>query len=164
MSSLEARVTALEQQSAVLAALHRYGPALDYGNEREWVDCFTADGEFSATDPRGQVRAMSIRGAEALLQFAQGHSRAPDVWHKHLVVDPVIDADAGRARSSSYYVLLVADADGVPAIGTFGRYEDDLEPGPDGRWRFAHRHITVESWSPLWNEVRNSRRRMQRQA
>ncbi|MCU1457885.1 MAG: hypothetical protein JWL73_1977, partial [Actinomycetia bacterium] len=38
---LEARVARLEAERDILDLLSRYGHAIDYGLEHEWVDCFS---------------------------------------------------------------------------------------------------------------------------
>jgi hypothetical protein len=36
----------LEAEREVLRALYRYGHAIDYGDEQEWVDCFLPNGVY----------------------------------------------------------------------------------------------------------------------
>ena len=146
---LARRLRLLEDERGVLATLHRYGHALDYGAEAAWVDCFTADARYEVREPghgtTGSVRAYD--GRDELAAFAARHTRAPEHFHKHVVVDPVIAVDGDRATAVSYF-LRVDHVDGEPVVYAFGRYRDELVRGEDGRWRFAVRVAEVESRRP----------------
>jgi hypothetical protein len=141
MSDLEARVTRLEHEREILRTLHAYAHAIDYGDDEGWVDCFTANGVF---DVRG-ARQYLFCGHDELRHFIARHTRAPAAWHKHLMVEPLVKLDGDSATCSSYFTLL-RDAGGVPAVGAFGRYKDQLVAESDGRWRFAERVAEVEVW------------------
>lgn len=139
MSELEARLWRLEQEREIVRTLHQYAHAIDYGDDEAWVDCFTEDAHFAAS---GGV-TLDVRGREALRRFIARHSNAPSAWHKHLMIEPLIELDGDTAACTSYLALL-RDDDGVPAVGLFGRYRDRLVLEPDGRWRFAERLAEVE--------------------
>lgn len=158
-ASLAARLRRLEDERDIRLALDRYGHSIDYGLESAWVDCFTADGVYDLrlripvpglqnTFPFAEVDAGGLRftGARALASFVAVHSRPPGAYHKHIVVDQVIDLDADpdRARATSYF-LRVDDLAGRREIVAFGRYMDRLARGADGRWRFAERIVDLES-------------------
>jgi len=141
-----ARLQALEAERGVLATLHRYGHALDYGAEADWVDCFAPAAHYEVREP-GAGPAASVRsydGRDELAAFAAAHTRAPERFHKHVVVDPVIAVDRDRATAVSYFLRL-DHVDGTREVYAFGRYRDELVRGPDGRWRFAVRIAEVES-------------------
>ena len=76
--------------------------------------------------------------------FIQGHTRAPELWHKHLLVEPMIEVDADTATCSSY-LAVVMEHQNEPILRVFGRYRDRLVRCPDGRWRFRERIAEVES-------------------
>ena len=146
LEGLAQRLRLLEDERGVLATLHRYGHALDYGAEAGWVDCFTADAHYEVREP-GNGTAGSVRaydGRDELAAFAARHTRAPEHFHKHVVVDPVIAVDGDRATAVSYFLRL-DHADGERVVYAFGRYRDELVRGEDGRWRFAVRIAEVES-------------------
>ena len=140
------RLQALEAERGVRATLYRYGHALDYGAEDDWVDCFATAAHYEirecGTGATDSVR--SYDGPEELAAFAAGHTRAPGRFHKHLVADPVIAVNGDRATAVSYFVRL-DDVDGEPSVYAFGRYRDELVRCADGRWRFAVRIAEVES-------------------
>ena len=140
------RLQTLEAERDVLTTLYRYGHALDYGAEADWVDCFATAAHYEirecGTGATDSVR--SYDGPEELAAFAASHTRAPERFHKHLVVDPVIAVDGDRATAVSYFIRL-DDVDGEPVVYAFGRYRDELVRCADGRWRFAVRIAEVES-------------------
>jgi hypothetical protein len=137
------RLQVLEDERGVRATLYRYGHALDYGAEADWVDCFAAAAHYEVREP-GAGRVRTYDGQDELAAFAAAHTRAPERFHKHVVVDPVIAVDGDRATSVSYFMRL-DDVDGERVVYAFGRYRDELVRGADGRWRFAVRIAEVES-------------------
>ena len=155
VADLAARLSRLETERAILQTLHRYGHSIDYGREADWLDCFTAEGAFDIRFPAAaQVGASAenrrrIGGQAALGEFIRGHTRAPEVWHKHLLIEPVIDvaADGRQASARSYFAMLDAPTE-APSIRAFGRYLDDLRLGGDGVWRFQERIAEIESLRP----------------
>jgi SnoaL-like domain len=146
LDGLARRLRVLEDERGVLATLHRYGHTLDYGAEAGWVDCFTADARYEVRGP-GSGTAGSVRaydGRDALAAFAARHTRAPERFHKHVVVDPIIAVDGDHATAVSYFLRL-DDVDGERVVYAFGRYRDELVRADDGQWRFAVRVAEVES-------------------
>jgi len=141
---LEARVALLEDERAVLKTLHRYAHAIDYGDEEAWVDCFAEDGVFDIRARLSHQPNRVVSGREELRSFIQGHTRAPELWHKHLLVEPVIEVDGDTATCSSY-LAVVMEHENEPILRVFGRYRDRLVRCPDGRWRFRERIAEVES-------------------
>lgn len=139
---LEERVAVLETERSILRLLHTYGHSIDYGAADAWLDCFTEDGVFEVrrAAPPGGI----YRGREELRGFISAHTHAPDRWHKHLVVDPVIRSEGDAAEVDSYFVRLDR-IDDLPTIRTFGRYRDSAVVGEDGRWRLARRIVEVEA-------------------
>ncbi|QTV80481.1 nuclear transport factor 2 family protein [Microbacterium sp. NIBRBAC000506063] len=140
MTDLEQRLRWLEDERAIIRRLYRYGHCIDYGLEEEWAECFTSDGVFEVkrTHPPGHV----YQGRQQLLEFARSHTRAPANFHKHVVVDPMIEVNGDRATAVSYFVRLdVIDA--TPVVRTFGRYRDTFRRTGAG-WRIEHRTVEVE--------------------
>lgn len=151
IETLAHRLELIEAERDILHTLYRYGHCLDYGLEAEWVDCFTDEGIFEVT---GQASLeMKFQGRSALADFAGSHTRAPEHYHKHLVMDPMITLGKAEATSVSYFARLDAMAKG-PGILAFGRYHDQLIKGSDGKWRFKHRRAEVEA---LFQEINNQK-------
>ena len=104
---------------------------------------------------------MRHAGRAALQAFVSGHTRPPELYHKHLVADPIVSVDTDdrdRATAACYLLLVVAGPGGLPAIASFGRYRDELRRCADGQWRIAYRGVEAEAWNPAWGELRNRRR------
>lgn len=144
-SELRAQVALLMAERGVLGTLYRYGHSIDYGLEPEWLDCFAPDGAFEVRYRVAAKPSRRFEGRDDLARFIAAHSRAPHRWHKHLLFEPLITVDGGRARVRSYFARLDADGDGTPFVRAFGRYLDELVRGSDGKWRFAERIAEVEA-------------------
>jgi hypothetical protein len=137
------RLQNLEDERAVLALLHSYGHAIDYGLEERWVDCFTDDATFEVQ--RRTEPTTCWTGRERLRQFAARHTRAPAAYHKHIVVDAVIELDGDKASCDSYFLRVdAAEEPGRARIWAMGRYRDEIVRCADGRWRFARRLAEIE--------------------
>ena len=139
MPSIEERLALLEAEREILRTLHAYGHAIDYGDEEEFLDCWLEDAAL-----HWPVYKEPIVGREALRAAFQGHTHAPALYHKHVVVDPRIDLDGDTAHVMSYYARLDEDPE-RPFIRGFGRYQDVLVRCEDGRWRSKERRTEHES-------------------
>jgi ketosteroid isomerase-like protein len=144
---LERRLQALEDEKLIIETFHRYTHAIDYGDEAGWVDCFTPDGVFEVRSRHAEPTTKRITGREELAAFVSQHTRAPELWHKHIVLQSVVDLDGDSATCMSYMAALV-DHDDSPHIKVFGRYDDRVTRCADGRWRIAYRIAEVESSGP----------------
>jgi hypothetical protein len=142
--TLEDRLARLEAEAAILRTLHRYGHAIDAGDEAAWVDLFSPDGEFQV---RGPGVEYTISGRAELLRFIARHSRRPEAFHEHVVVQPVISVDGERATCVSRFFVIVMDGE-RPVVRTFGTYRDSLLRGADGVWRFVVRRPEIDAAAP----------------
>jgi hypothetical protein len=95
---------------------------------------------------QGTRHATGVRheGREALAAFAASHSRPPERYHKHCIVEPRIEIDGDEATAETYFLRL-DEEDDARVIRSFGRYHDRLVRCPDGRWRFRERIAEIES-------------------
>jgi 3-phenylpropionate/cinnamic acid dioxygenase small subunit len=148
IADLEARLAVLEAERGVLQTLYRYGHSIDYGDEESWVDCFTEDGVFEIRSRVEHQPSRLISGREALRTFISRHTRAPELWHKHMLVEPQIEIESGDAARCSSYLFVLMEHEERPVVRVFGRYLDRLEKGSDGRWRFKHRLAEIEGFQP----------------
>jgi ketosteroid isomerase-like protein len=137
----------LEDERAITHTLVAYGHAIDYGDEEAWVRCFADDGIFDIRGRESGHPHGRIVGRQELRRFIVRHTRAPERWHKHLLIDPMITIDGTTAHCISYYAVLM-EHDGAPIVRVFGRYRDRLTKEEDGAWRFAERVAQVESMRP----------------
>jgi ketosteroid isomerase-like protein len=144
VEQLQARVRLLEDERAILATLNAYGHAIDYGDGERYLDLWTEDAAFDARGRGDSDVTRVVRGHEGLADFAAHFSRPPDGWHKHLVIEPLIEVDGDEASASSYFAVLRDEGEG-PVVWVFGRYRDSLVRCRDGRWRFSLRISEVES-------------------
>lgn len=130
-----------------MSTLYRYGHSIDYGLEEDWVDCFTEDGVFDVRHSGTESESHRYQGRVALAEFVSRHTRAPDRYHKHILVEPVVEISGDRASVRSYFTRLDAADDGTPFIRAFGRYIDELVREADGVWRFRERIAEVEGFA-----------------
>jgi ketosteroid isomerase-like protein len=140
-------------EAGIVRTLHRYGHAIDAGDEATWVDLFTADGEFQVRGPNNG--SYTIRGREALQAFAARHSRRPEAFHQHVVTQPVIDVEGDRATCISRFFVIVMDGE-RPVLRTFGTYHDELVR-EDEQWRFKVRRPEIDAAAPGLPPLANAR-------
>lgn len=169
----ERRLRALEDEREVRRTLHQYSHAIDYGLDEVWLDCFTEDAAWSWSvrdqtlqdslrsrgmpsvpigEPGarpalvGDVLERAVVGHDQLRAMVGAHTRAPQAWHKHGLMNVEVVVDGDRADAQSYFVRV--DASGVTTgafIRAFGRYVDELVRCGDGRWRIMRRHCELEA-------------------
>ena len=139
--SIEERLGRLEDEREILRTLHTYGHSIDYGDEAAFVDCFLPDGVLHWPN-RGPMT-----GSEEIRTAFRQHSHAPEFYHKHLLIEPLISLSGDYATVQSMFARLDT-YDAVPEIFVYGRYRDDLARCADGRWRFRSRYADVEAWHP----------------
>ena len=144
-NSLADRVGRLEDERQVAATLYQYAHTLDYGPESEFLDCFLDDGVWERVRMRSAEAPKVFAGREALVRFFHDpkRGRAPEVYFKHLLVEPRITFEGDEAAVDSYFVRLQEHPEG-PYIFAFGRYRDRLSRCADGRWRIRHRRAETE--------------------
>jgi len=144
LEALAARIALIDAEREILRTLYTFGHSIDHGPPEAWVDCFTEDGVFEVRRRAGTAASFVVSGRSELEPFARGHSRAPQVWRKHMLVEPLIEIDGDTATCLSYMFGL-NDHDGRPTLGVFGRYLDRLVRCDDGRWRIRERIAETES-------------------
>ncbi len=60
----------------------------------------------------------------------------------HLLVNPVITVDGDTAHAVSGWTMVQRSGDqGGPVVALAGRYQDTLQRGEDGQWRFSSRRV-----------------------
>lgn len=142
--TLAERLQRVEDELAIHRLLGDYGRALDYGQEDRFVGCFTEDAVWIARRRSGHER--TLRGHDQLRSFARQHTRAPEVYHKHLVGNIDVVVGEATATATSYFVRLDVDETpgAAPLVFATGRYLDELTRCEDGRWRITRRLAEVE--------------------
>lgn len=117
--------------------MYRYGSALDYGCESDWLNCWISDAFLHWPD-------QPIRGHGELLAAFNSHTHAPSIYHKHIVVNIQISVVGDSASAQSNFMRVDAYDDG-PQIMAFGRYVDNFILCDDAVWRFSKRVVELES-------------------
>jgi hypothetical protein len=143
IADLRARLMRLEDERAIITRLHRYGQSIDAGDEAAWVDCFTEDGSFRSGG-RVDRPTREVNGRDALRAFIARHSRRPERYHQHVLVEPIVVLDGDTASCSSAFMVLMEHKD-QPLLRVFGRYDDELVRDTDGAWRFRLRISSIDS-------------------
>lgn len=141
LSELRRRVARLEDERAIIDALHRYGQAMDFAQADAWAGLFTQDGVFHCVDESGAT-ILREAGRADLARWARDLHGAATLRLKHCVIAPVVTfADADRARVVSYFANFSENPEPAapPIVRYMGRYEDDMVRDADGQWRFARR-------------------------
>jgi ketosteroid isomerase-like protein len=138
--SVEERLQALEDERAILDRLYAYGHSLDYGIRDAWLDCWADDAVLKWPHE-------TFTGREAIGRAFDGHSHAPDAYHKHFLVEPRVRLNGDEAAAESYFARL-NDSPGGPVMRSFGRYVDVLIRCADGAWRIRARRLERESLIP----------------
>lgn len=152
--TLEERVQHLEDEREILRNMYQYGHSHDYGPLEDFLDCFVEDGawERRRRDTPSQLQPPRVyEGREALTRYFHSHKHAPELFYKHLVLEPRMTVLGDEAHVVSYFVKIDEHPDG-PYLYAFGRYRDHLLRCPDGRWRFKRRiaeseDVLVKDWT-----------------
>jgi 3-phenylpropionate/cinnamic acid dioxygenase small subunit len=153
VEALEKRLKLLEEEQAILSTLYTYAHTIDYGLKAQWLDCFAEDAvyrvqAFGVTLPDlfGIAQPTTgLKGRAALSAYIAKHTNAPEMWHKHCLVEPIIKLEGdNKASVESYFARLDEDQNGAYVLA-FGRYHDQMVKSPDGKWRFKERICEIES-------------------
>jgi ketosteroid isomerase-like protein len=142
IASLSARLQALEDRNAILDTLMAYGHALDYGDVERLVDCFTHDAVRETRRPDGTVNRW--QGVDGTREFANTHTHAPHKYHKHLVLNSLVQVNGDTADAVSYMFRFDAGHAEKSHVWGMGRYVDEMVRGTDGRWRIRLRVTFIE--------------------
>lgn len=125
-----------EDKLEVTELLYRYAELIDAGD-------FDGVGELL-----GRGSFMGVAGAPAIAElFASTTRRFPERGNtprtRHLVLNPIVDIDGGRATARSTFCV-VQNTDTVPLQPiVVGRYADVFARDENG-WYFTERKVDVE--------------------
>jgi 3-phenylpropionate/cinnamic acid dioxygenase small subunit len=142
---LQAQLQSLLDEKAIIATLYRYGDALDHGDRDRFIDCFTPDAEYVVKPRVDQDMRFSFVGHEQLRGYFDGHTHAPDAFHKHVTVNPLVDIDQSGANVQSYFLRVDSPGAGPAIVLAAGRYIDRFERDDNGGWRIRSRVCEVEN-------------------
>ncbi len=142
---LRTQLQSLLDEKAIVATLYRYGDALDHGHRDRFIDCFTPDAEYVVKARVDPSMGFTFVGHDQLRGYFDGHTHAPDAFHKHVTVNPQVDVDDGAADVQSYFLRIDSPGAGPGIVLAAGRYIDRFERGDDGGWRIRSRICEVEN-------------------
>ena len=143
LERLARRLDRLESEQAIRETMVRYAQTLDYGDSAGWAACYTADGVFDVRR-RGEP-LFRHQGSAALATFADGHTSAPAVYHKHFMGLPSITlSEDGRSATASAYFMMVHESPTGPHVLVFGRYLDAFARTDDAGWKLSERVVDME--------------------
>ena len=142
------RLARLEDERAIMATLYAYGTALDYGDRRLFLDCFTPDAEYVVEMRIGSDAGFRCDGHDALGVYFDGHTHAarrlPQTRHhephRHLPREHRHGYQllpAGRRRTGQW-------PGGRPGLGSLYR-----PPDPGGKWSLEDQLPTRRGGEPL---------------
>jgi len=126
----------------IMRTMAVYCHAMDYSQPEVWAQCFTDDGVYRARFPNGDLR--EIAGRAALMAYAAAHEGPPKKYPKHMSWAPVIDINGDTAVATGMFIIFNQGSAG-PIVEVYGHYDDELQRGSDGVWRFKSRTSNVES-------------------
>jgi 3-phenylpropionate/cinnamic acid dioxygenase small subunit len=150
-AALDERVAAIEARLAIMDRLYAVAHAVDYGDEDGFIDCFTPDAVFSVHIGGQSEPTHRYVGHAGLRARIENHTRPPELYHKHLYLNPRITIEGDAARVDCYY-LVIAEYESAPETLAFGRNRDVMVREPDGHWRIMERRseMEVKSAVPVW--------------
>jgi hypothetical protein len=147
-SDLLRRLERLEDEHAIAATLRQYLRGIDEHDQQVFLGCFTEDAVYRIWYPGREDFDPPVVGHEQLAKFlvvvaAAARQRPVPGQHHTLSVEAEIDGDRARVHSSFFTFGQVPSPGPSPSVGltSYGRYDDDLRRGEDGRWRIAVRNV-----------------------
>lgn len=132
----------MNDEDKIRNLIHQYGKAYDDRDADTMGECFTEDGEFrwSIKDgPSGGpfIGPADIAGSMRAVLDSQADTR------RHVMTNLIFGGD-GKTRTAVSYLTLFAHQDGMLKPMTTGVYEDVLERGDDGSWKFLSRQLVCD--------------------
>jgi 3-phenylpropionate/cinnamic acid dioxygenase small subunit len=149
--TLEQRLARIEDREAIIDRLYAVAHAVDYGDEDGFVNSFTPDAQFLVLLEGADEPTHVYGGHAGLRARIENHTRPPELYHKHVYLNPRVTIDGDEARCDSYY-LVISEHAKEPEILAFGRDRDRMLRCPDGEWRIVERRaeMEVKSSLPVW--------------
>lgn len=132
---------------AISDLLARLAQLADDGTVEEYLKYFTADAIWeSQANPVTGMAAQQRQGVasieEGVRERRAGGVQGPGTSSRHVITTVSVTVDSDTQASSTAYWLFFRDTTTEPRLSGVGRY-DDTHRFEDGRWKLAHRRITV---------------------
>ena len=127
--------------------LARIAQLADDGTVEDYLENFTADAVWESqpnpvTGMAAQLREGVASIEEGVRERRAGSVQGPGTSSRHVITTVAVSLDSDVAASSTAYWLFFRDTTTEPRLAGVGRY-DDTHRFEDGRWKLAHRRITV---------------------
>ena len=155
-SSLEARLTRLEDIEAIKRVMVRYAEAMDNNFDEETIgSCFTEDARWSIQP--STPASGTYNGREEIREFFAG-LRSVYSWTMHNLDNAAVDvAEDGNSAVGTWYLVdpceILDEATGEPqAAFVSGRYQNRFAK-IDGRWYIKELSAVIHnasSWDEGW--------------
>lgn len=138
MTSIEDRLTALEDRLAILDLEGEYARSWDVGDAAGWADVFTPEGVFDLA-PAGDMERQVFKGRQALHDFCEEISR----YYRglHFISLPRVEIGRDRARAQVHFqwqALFRPNGNHSGERHASGYYDVTYRK-LDGRWRIEQR-------------------------
>ncbi|QCQ92577.1 nuclear transport factor 2 family protein [Rhodococcus sp. SGAir0479] len=142
-----AQQTSTDPRGEIQDLLSRIAQLADDGTVEEYLEHFTADAVWeSQPNPVTGMAAQQRRGIavieEGVRERRAGGIQGPGTASRHVITTVAVSLDSETEASSTAYWLFFRDTTTQPKLAGVGRY-DDTHRYEDGRWKLAHRRITV---------------------
>ena len=127
--------------------LARIAQLADDGTVEEYLENFTADAVWESqphpvTGMAAQLREGVASIEEGVRERRAGGVQGPGTSSRHVITTIAVSLDSETEASSTAYWVFYRDTTTEPRLSGVGRY-DDTHRYENGRWKLAHRRITV---------------------
>ncbi|MFD4183747.1 nuclear transport factor 2 family protein [Rhodococcus sp. NPDC058514] len=142
-------MTTADSVVEIQSLLARLAHLADDGSVEDYLSHFTVDAVWEsapnpATEMPAQVRTGHAEIEEGVRSRRASGIQGPGSATRHVLTTIAVtpgESDADEATTTAYWSFFV-DTTTAPRLSSVGRYDDTLRR-VDGRWRLAHRRITM---------------------
>ncbi|MDH6677264.1 3-phenylpropionate/cinnamic acid dioxygenase small subunit [Rhodococcus sp. LBL1] len=139
--------TSTDPRGEIQDLLARIAQLADDGTVEEYLEYFTVDAIWESqpnpvTGMAAQLRTGVASIEEGVRERRAGGVQGPGTSSRHVITTVAVSPNSTTEASSTAYWLFFRDTTTEPRLAGVGRY-DDTHRWEDGRWKLAHRRITV---------------------
>ncbi len=130
----------LSDREEIRTLLVNYGRYLDARQLEKYANLFAEEGAWEGGFGVAE-------GREAILEMMQGSlgpsGEIPENPGFHVMTNMIVDTDGDTATAWSRWTFYLKGPDGMPIVGSAGRYEDTLVRR-GGEWKFLRRKTNAD--------------------